>query len=55
MPDIDVDIDIDTRALRPLEDVIKAGGRKAEDVVRAAGSVIDDTVIQPIREAGKRV
>jgi hypothetical protein len=53
MPDIDVDIDIDTRALRPLEDVIKAGGRKAEDVVRAAGSVIDDTVIQPIREAGK--
>jgi hypothetical protein len=51
MPDIDVDID--TRALRPLEDVIKAGGRKAEDVVRATGSVIDDTVIQPIREAGK--
>ena len=53
MPDIDVDIDIDTRALRPLEDVIKAGGRATEDVVRAAGSVIDDTVIQPIREAGK--
>ena len=49
----DIDVDIDTRALRPLEDVIKAGGRKAEDVVRAAGSVIDDTVIQPIREAGK--
>ena len=53
MPDIDVDIDIDTRALRPLEDVIKAGGRATEDAVRAAGSVIDDTVIQPIREAGK--
>ena len=53
MPDIDVDIDIDTRALRPLEDVIKAGGRATEDVVRAAGSVIDDTVIQPIRKAGK--
>jgi len=49
----DIDVDIDTRALRPLEDVIKAGGRKAEDVVRATGSVIDDTVIQPIREAGK--
>ena len=52
MPDIDVDID--TRALRPLEDVIKAGGRATEDAVRAAGSVIDDTVIQPIREAGKK-
>lgn len=34
-----------------IEDVVREVGRKTEDVVRAVGSVIDDGVLQPIKNA----
>ena len=34
-----------------IEDVVREVGRKTEDVVRAVGSVIDDGVLQPLKEA----
>jgi len=46
--DLDIDLGI-------IEDVVKAAVRPIEGIVREAGRVIDDNVLQPVKEVGEEI
>ena len=46
--DLDVDLGV-------IEDVVKAAVRPIEGIVREAGRVIDDNVLQPVKEVGEEI
>jgi len=46
--DLDIDLGI-------VEDVVKAAVRPIEGIVRKAGRVIDDNVLQPVKEVGEEI
>lgn len=46
--DLDIDLGI-------IEDVVKAAVRPIEGIVRKAGRVIDDNVLQPVKEVGEEI
>jgi len=46
------DLDID---LGVIEDIVKAAVKPIEGVVKAVGRVVDDTLLQPVKEAGEAV
>ena len=47
-----IDLDVD---LGVIEDVVKAAVRPIEGIVREAGRVIDDNVLQPVKEVGEEI
>lgn len=46
--DLDIDLGI-------IEDVVKAAVKPIENIVRETGRVIDDVVLQPVKEVGKEI
>lgn len=46
--DLDIDLGI-------IEDVVKAAVKPIESIVRETGRVIDDVVLQPVKEVGKEI